>query len=65
MTRQIISSPVDRHRLLTSAAIPQDDGIEDVTTLDASCPDTLQVARAVHEVHGDFVHHEPATSQAG
>ena len=55
---------LDCHRLLTNAAIPQDDRIKDVTALHASSCGTFQFATAVHQVHGDFVHHETAASQA-
>jgi hypothetical protein len=56
---------LDCHRLLTNATIPQDDRIEDVTTLHAPLCGTLQLASAVYQVHGDFVHHETAASHAG
>jgi hypothetical protein len=45
--------------------IVQDDRIEDVTTLHASSCGTFQLAAAVEEVYGDFVHQKTAASQAG
>lgn len=56
---------LNRHRLLTDAAISQDDRIEDVTTLHASCRDTIQLARAVQEIRRHLLDHKTAASQAG
>lgn len=56
---------LDCHRLLTDLTIPQDDRIEDVTTLHTPFCGTLQLASAVPQIHGDFVHHKTAASQAG
>ncbi len=56
---------LDCHRLLTNAAIPQDDRIEDVTTLHASCRDTIQLARAVQEIRRHLLDNKTAASRAG
>lgn len=56
---------LDCHRLLTNAAIPQDDRIEDVTTLHASRRDTFQLARAVQQIRRHLLDHKTAASQTG
>ena len=64
ISRQRLSCTLDRYGLMTDVAIVQDDRIEDVTTLDTSSCCTFQLAAAVPQIHGDFVHHETAASQA-
>jgi hypothetical protein len=62
---QRVSCTLESHQVLTNVTIPQDDGIEYVATLHASPCGTFQLAAAVEQVYGDFVHQKTAASQAG